>query len=1179
MGIVMIDQPENPTDAERRIFLESLEFEVPEQRAAFLDRACASTPGIRAAVEALLRHHKEDQFMQPFTLKTAPFSALEKPGDRIGRYKLLQQIGEGGYGVVYMAEQEEPVRRQVALKVIKLGMDTRNFIARFEAERQALALMDHPNIAKVFDAGATDTGRPYFVMELVRGIRITEFCDQNNLSTHERLKLFMQVCQAIQHAHQKGIIHRDIKPSNILVTLRDGVPVPKVIDFGIAKATQERLTDKTLFTAFHQFIGTPAYMSPEQAEMSELGVDTRSDIYSLGVLLYELLTGRTPFDSKTLLQSGLDEVRRVIREQDPVRPSTRLSTLAAADLTVAARQRCADPGKLSALVRGDLDWIVMKALEKDRTRRYATALGLALDVQRYLADEPVQARPPSNIYRFQKFVRRNKLAFVAASVANAALIIALIVALMAVVRIKVARSDATEKLRRSYLSEARATRTSALPGQRFSSLETVQKAAAIRPDLEARNEAIACLAAPDLRVAKQAVVTGHAHNEHACFELNLERYAFQEENGDTTIRAASNDVVIAVLPAADHIPEGIITFSADGKYLKARYWREHEGDSGWVWNLKNQNVVIRALHERDDSHAIQFPFADEFSRDSRLFASGSREGNISIYETASGELIKQFHAARPFSHLVFGPGDRRLACSTREDPGVEIRDAESGRVLITINCPTGVSAVNWSDDGTRLVTACMNNTIYVWDAESGRQTAVLEGDTAFIMSVAFNHAGDLVASAGYDDIVQLWNPDSGRKVAGFRGSSWQLEFSADDRQLSGWQNGYRYGSLEVASGRECRQLFVQRDGSFTSVPAFSPDGRILAAGTEFKTRFWDAFSGKEIGSISNKHADDIVFDPDGRSFITVDRGDGVHQRTFERVGGQSSSTYRLGKPRLFYEGVMEAASFSFDGRYFAVTEQLKGKAYIFDMQNPLKKVILAPQPMVNRIAISPDGRWAATASWHNSLLDIWDAHTGDLLHTVSMPDSDLRHLQSGWPLAGDELGRLPALGSRDLAAERPARTRHRRTGGKFYRLQSGQPGDGEISRAQNRTIGDCNEKDPGNVGLAGIKLRVKISVQPRWHAIGGDAVRPAGAPMGLEVGSRRNGPNGLGLGFAALSGRHSMDCCRACRAGSGIGTRLPVRPRGKKRFGIALISIFIASLRFAAKSFADFATQLRLLEW
>jgi serine/threonine protein kinase/Tfp pilus assembly protein PilF len=446
-----------PESREAAIFDGALQLPL-DRRLTYIKAACGTDTELLQRVQKLLQAH--EQGTGPLEEPAVPtpsgkptivleLTPTEKPGDKIGPYKILQQIGEGGCGVVYMAEQEVPVRRRVALKVIKLGMDTRQVIARFEAERQALALMDHPNIAKVFDAGSTETGRPYFVMELVRGIKITDYCDQNNLATKERLELFVHICRAIQHAHQKGIIHRDIKPSNVLVTLHDGVPVPKVIDFGIAKATDQKLTDKTLFTQFEQFIGTPAYMSPEQAEMTSLDIDTRSDIYSLGVLLYELLTSRTPFDAKELMAAGLDAMRRAIREKEPPRPSTRLSTMLVGDLTTIARQRHSEPPKLIHMLRGDLDWIVMKTLEKDRTRRYDTANGLAMDVQRYLSDEAVLARPPSQLYRFQKMVRRNKLACTATAAVAASLIIGLGLSTWLFFREKAARHIATREATRS----------------------------------------------------------------------------------------------------------------------------------------------------------------------------------------------------------------------------------------------------------------------------------------------------------------------------------------------------------------------------------------------------------------------------------------------------------------------------------------------------------------------------------------------------------------------------------------------------------------------------------------------------------------------------------------------------------------------------------------------------------
>jgi serine/threonine protein kinase/tetratricopeptide (TPR) repeat protein len=374
------------------------------ERKAYLDGACGEDAELRARVDVLLvAHDKAGEFLR----EPAVTSQREGPGSTIDAYKLLQEIGEGGMGVVYMAEQERPVRRKVALKVIKLGMDTKQVIARFEAERQALAMMDHANIARVLDAGATATGRPYFVMELVRGVPIDEYCDTHTLETSARLRLFVDVCRAVQHAHQKGIIHRDLKPTNVLITSYDGIPVPKIIDFGVAKATNQKLTERTLFTEFHQVIGTPEYMSPEQAEMSGLDVDTRSDIYSLGVLLYQLLTGSTPANPRDLRTAAYAEMTRMIREDEPQTPSTRISKLGVGGDTV-AKHRSSDSRSLSRRLQGDLDWIVMKALEKDRTRRYDTASAFAADVARHLENQPVEAGPPGAWYRLSKFAHRNQ---------------------------------------------------------------------------------------------------------------------------------------------------------------------------------------------------------------------------------------------------------------------------------------------------------------------------------------------------------------------------------------------------------------------------------------------------------------------------------------------------------------------------------------------------------------------------------------------------------------------------------------------------------------------------------------------------------------------------------------------------------------------------------------------------
>ena len=429
----------------RSVFCEALEKETLEEREAFLGQVCGDDLRLRAEIDALLKAQSDADnfFKDPLINIGIPEHVItETPGDIIGRYKLLEQIGEGGMAVVYMAEQEEPIRRKVALKIIKLGMDTKSVIARFEAERQALAMMDHPNIAKVLDAGATDTGRPYFVMELVKGASITEFCDANNLSTTERLKLFVCVCQAVQHAHQKGIIHRDIKPSNVMVTLHDGVPVPKVIDFGIVKAIDRRLTEKTLFTRYAQIIGTPTYMSPEQAEMSGLDIDIRTDVYSLGTLLYELLTGSPPFTSEYLLSKSYEEMQRIIREEEPTRPSTKISTLGQALIEI-AKYRNTSPETLEKLIRADLDWIVMKTLEKDRNRRYDSVSEFASDIRRYLDNEPVVAGPPSATYRVRKFVQRHQVFVMATAIATVGIIMGLIISALMYLRAERAHREET----------------------------------------------------------------------------------------------------------------------------------------------------------------------------------------------------------------------------------------------------------------------------------------------------------------------------------------------------------------------------------------------------------------------------------------------------------------------------------------------------------------------------------------------------------------------------------------------------------------------------------------------------------------------------------------------------------------------------------------------------------------
>ena len=494
----------------RDIFSAAIEIQSAGERRKYLDEACGGDSVLRDEIEALILAHlqagsffADDQEPQnPALEETVQRSRTDDTaGNTIGPYKLLQQIGEGGMGSVWMAEQQQPVRRMVALKIIKAGMDSSQVIARFEAERQALALMNHPNIAKVLDAGTTDNGRPYFVMELVKGVRITEFCDRNKYPPAERLKLFIDVCRAVQHAHQKGIIHRDIKPSNVMVTLHDGVPVVKVIDFGLAKATSQKLTERTLFTAYGQMVGTPSYMSPEQAEMSGLDVDTRTDVYSLGVLLYELMTGTTPIDADSLRKAGFVEIQRLIQEQEAPPMSTRLSSMGASSSMIAGK-RGSDVNRLAQLFRGDLDVIVLKSLDKDRSRRYSTPSDFADDVQRFLANEAIEARPASAAYRLKKLYQRNRAAVLTSALVACVLVLATVFSSMQAVRASIAAKDLETEQAKTLAALEKAE---AAEAEQRSLRQEAERARVQEEELRAEAESQKTRAVENLALAHSAV--------------------------------------------------------------------------------------------------------------------------------------------------------------------------------------------------------------------------------------------------------------------------------------------------------------------------------------------------------------------------------------------------------------------------------------------------------------------------------------------------------------------------------------------------------------------------------------------------------------------------------------------------------------------------------------------------
>jgi WD40 repeat protein/serine/threonine protein kinase len=804
---------------EEVLFREALRRVKGPERDAFLDGVCLGQQALRGKLEALLQAHESPgPLLEPQATPTADATMVlpveEGPGTLIGRYKILEQIGEGGFGVVYVAEQREPVKRRVALKVIKLGMDTKQVVARFEAERQALALMDHPNIAKVLDAGATDTGRPFFVMELVKGIPITKYCDQEKLATRERLDLFIKVCHAIQHAHQKGIIHRDIKPSNILVTLHDGLPVPKVIDFGIAKATQQELTEKTVYTQFQQFIGTPAYMSPEQAEMSGLDIDTRSDIYSLGVLLYELLTGSTPFETKELLQSGVDEMRKIIREREPVRPSTRLRQ-------TASRALPSSPlSTLRSALSSDLDWIVMKCLEKDRTRRYETANGVALDIERHLKNEPVVARPPSVSYRLQKSFRRNKLVFTAAGLVGLALVLGVMVSSWEAFRAtKAGQRETTARLRADEAARV-------ADSEKERAEKEAQKAKA--SELVARQEAYAS-------------------------DMNLACQAQQENNLGLALELLNKH-----RPAPQEVD------------LRGWEWR-------YLWGLCQSDALYTLGQHSDGALGVR---GVAISPDDKLLATiAAWDGAVNIWDLDSRRLLETPEANEASESVAFSPDGKMLAFATRNH-GVKLWDVQGHRELTRFPRETGgryeAPALGFSPNGRQLAISALDGPVVLWDLATQAPGLTLKGHSSPSQCLVFTPDGQTLVSGSWDRTIRVWSLTNGQQIAVFTnltGYAHCLAVSRDGKTLA---SGGSDTTVRIWDLAQQRQVAVLTNHTFwVSGVAFLPDEKTLASvSADCSIKLWETGTWREVSTLRGSPDElwGIAFSSDGKTLFTGAKG-------------------------------------------------------------------------------------------------------------------------------------------------------------------------------------------------------------------------------------------------------------------------------------------------------------------
>ncbi len=969
----------------------------------------APVENCRAALELGLASGDEQQ--EPMTSSEENglpsregWAGAEKEGDRIGTYKLLQKIGEGGFGAVYMAEQTKPVMRRVALKVIKLGMDTKEVIARFEAERQALAMMDDPNIAKVLDAGATESGRPYFVMELVRGKQIIEFCNEHHLNTRQRLDLFLDVCSAVQHAHQKGVIHRDLKPSNILIALHGDKPVPKVIDFGIAKATHQPLTDKTLFTRMEHFVGTPVYMSPEQTALSGMDIDTRSDIYSLGVLLYELLAGKPPFDSKSLMSGGYDEMRRIIREDDPPMPSIRLSTMAGQERTTMARQHHAEPDKLGKLVRGDLDWIVMKAIEKDRARRYETANALAQDIRRHLRNEPVVAAAPSVGYKIKKFVRRNRSTVAVVATISILLVAGIATSTWLAVVADVAKGDAVkalavvesqkeqveDSLRKAEIAEERSRKLLYATDMQLAPFVWENEnatGAQLRKLLDAhdpeQNENLRD--SDDLRGFEWSYyknLVDHSARIFAGHHTTVIDSAFSSNGSLVTLDEsgqvrrwhlgsnAEDERLRRTLVNGRNAHRRVL--SADGRRAAlARANRVHVLDTSTgkeLWQLESADVPTRRL--------IFAPAGNRFVVvDDKIRWCDANEGRIvGSHELGSPHCESLALSADGLTLAVVGHNNSRSSTGLGECLSVFRLDPTAGSVVPLVQdvrFGATLSACALSADAQLIaVGAKLSGVLAVFEVATGEELAKHgSAHSSPISAIAFSGIGFGLATADGEGTIKLWEDareiDGKSKASvalkGHEGGITKIAYSTGGQKLvsSSADRTARVWDLAESGAAGVRALEGQRGRNFLA--RFSPDGRlVVAADGGSSVRLHDAFTGNLLRELSSGHAHPIfsvAFSPRNGSLLAVGHGgtaDGSFIALWDiddgtelaRLPGASTlEGFRTDGP----EAVVGALAFSPDGKYLAAG---LGHPYYYNPKpapNPVMVWEVATRQMARRL--------------------------------------------------------------------------------------------------------------------------------------------------------------------------------------------------------------------------------------